>query len=281
MKKVAVCIHGQLRYWDTMSKIFNLWNSVYEDITFEFYLATWKDSKVKNIQKNLKLNSYKEFTHDDMYKKMSPPLKYYFQNIKEARITPSYQHYYSFLLSESVNLLKISQNTNYKAVILIRPDIFIYSDFFKFIYNKLNFNVENETHNKTEFGDNIIYSQTGSNYIQNRLFCNKDTLFVGSVKGAYKFGQIYEDIFEKNVFPPIHLHSLQAEYLNWQRIYNKQQYQLTNELVRDKNNVKPGRPTVEGLLECLQTYPESLFDLKNTHNIKDILLKHSINEKTP
>ena len=42
MKKVAVCIHGQLRYWDTVSRILNLWNNIFDDISFDFYLATWR-----------------------------------------------------------------------------------------------------------------------------------------------------------------------------------------------------------------------------------------------
>jgi hypothetical protein len=279
MKKVAVCIHGQLRYWDTVSRILNLWNNNFDNISFDFYLATWRDSKTEGIEKNLKLKNYKEFNHDDMFSNMSPPLKYYFQNIKLARTTPSYQHLYSFLLSESVKLLKESNQTDYKAVILMRPDIFISSQFFNFLNNKLTFNIKNETSNSVEFGHNMVYSQFGSNYTQNRLFCNKDTLFVGSVDSITKFGNIYKDIFINSKFPPIHLHSLQAEYLNWQRIYNKENPNLENDLIREKNNVKPGRPTEQGLLECLHKYPKSFYDSKNYHNIKNILHKHSIDEK--
>ena len=281
MKKVAVCIHGQLRYWDTVSRILNLWNNIFDDISFDFYLATWRDTKIESIEKNLKLKNYTEFNHDDMFSNMSPPLKYYFQNIKQARPIPSFQHFYSFLLSESVKLLKKSKQTSYKAVILMRPDIFISSQFFEFLNNKLTFNIGSETGNSVEFGDNMVYSQFGSNYSQNRLFCNKDTLFVGSVKSIVKFGNIYKDIFIKSKFPPIHLHSLQAEYLNWQRIYNKDNPELENELIREKNNVKLGRPTEEGLLECLEEYPQSLYDPKNYFNIKKILHKHSIDEKAP
>ena len=49
MKKVAVCIHGELRHWDITSKIFNLWNKTFDDITFEFYLATWHNHNNKDF----------------------------------------------------------------------------------------------------------------------------------------------------------------------------------------------------------------------------------------
>ena len=281
MKKVAVCIHGELRHWDISSKIFNLWNKCFDDITFEFYLATWENSTSKDLQKNITLKEYKEYTHKDMYSKMLSPFSYYFENIKVARGTPSYQHYYSFLLTKSVELLKEADDNDYQAVVLIRPDIFVGYELLEFIDLKFKFNVEGESLNNIEFGDNIVYSQHGTVYKQNRLFCNKDTLFVGSKNGILKFGEIFNDIFIKGKFPPLSLHSLQAEYLNWKRIHNRKNPNISNELIRYKDNVKPGRPTPEGLLECLETFGDDLYNLKNDNNIYNILLKHSTDEKTP
>ena len=275
MKKVAVCIHGELRHWDITSKIFNLWNKTFDDITFEFYLATWHNHNNKDLQKNITLKNYKEYTHEDMYINMSSPLSYYFKNIKIAREVPSYQHYYTFLLSKSVDLLKEADDNDYQAVILIRPDIFAGYDVLRFIDDKFKFREPNENINTVAFGDNIVYSESGSNYTQNRLFCNKDTLFIGSKNGILKFGEIFNDIFIKGKFPPIHLHGLQGEYLNWKRIHNKKHSNLRNELIRYKNNVKPGRPTPEGLQECLETFAEDLYKPENTENIYNIFLKNS------
>lgn len=269
MKKVAVIFHGELRHWEQSSKVFKLWNNLYEDIKFDFYLSTWKDHQTKNIEKTLNFTDISLHSHEEMYKNMAPPLKFYFKNIKQSRGIPCYQHYYSFLLSKAVKLFK--QNSNqYDATLLTRPDVFIFRPLIDFIKNKLNFNVENETNNTVAFGDKIIYSKSGSTYSQNRLFCNNDTLFLGSSRGIIKFGEIYNDIFVKQIFPPIHLHSLQAEYLNWKRIFHKKCGELDHYLIRNIDNAKPGWPTPEGIQEALDTYSVDLLNHINYMNIKNI-----------
>jgi flavoprotein len=42
--KIAVCISGQARYWETTYKLFEHWNKIYDDVEFVFFLSTWKDT---------------------------------------------------------------------------------------------------------------------------------------------------------------------------------------------------------------------------------------------
>lgn len=275
MKKVAVVMHGQLRHWEESSKVLSLWNSIYSDIEFDFFLATWKEEN-KNIDKNLKLKEYCLYTKEDMYSNMQPPLKFYFKNIKQARPIPSYQHYYTFLLSKAVDIFKKhTLKNNYKAVLLVRPDVFTFIPTLNFIKQKLNFTVNGEDNNTVEFGNSIVYSLSGSTYNQNRLFCNRDTLFLGSVESISRFGEIYYDIFCKQIFPPKSLHSLQAEYLNWKRIYHSKSSELVHNLIRTRENSKPGYPTPEGIQECIDTYPTSLYDPNNHRAIIEIFKKYT------
>jgi hypothetical protein len=275
MKKVAVVMHGQLRHWDESSKVLALWNSIFDDIEFDFFLATWKEEN-ENIEKNLKLKDYRLYTKEDMYSIMQPPLRFYFKNIKQARPIPSYQHYYSFLVSKAVDLFKDYTSTNdYKAVLLVRPDVFTYFSTLNFIKKKLNFNADGESNNTVEFGSKIVYSRSGSTYNQNRLFCNSDTMFLGSVDSISSFGEIYYDIFSKQIFPPKSLHSLQAEYLNWKRIYHSKNAELTHNLIRTRENSKPGYPTPEGIQECISTYPTSIYDPDNHKAVIEIFKKYT------
>lgn len=282
MNKVAVVIHGQLRYWEYASKIFSYWPEAFKELNFDYFLATWEDEYSSSIESNIKFEEYALFTHYNMYKDMSPPYRYWFENIDQARGIPSYQHYYTFLLSKAVDLLKkkVQQGTNYDAVMLIRPDIFIFYYVFEFILEKMKLEVPHEPLNTIPFGDKMVYGLSGVTYSQNRLFCGKDTFFLGSVNSISSFGDIFYDIFTKSIFPPINLHSVQAEFLNWKRIYLQRQTAMDHKLIRTKENSKPGWPTPEGLSEVIDTFGPELYLKENNKEVCKIFLRNS-NETFP
>ena len=61
--KIAVCLSGQIRYWDSTYPFFEYWNNLFEDVEFTFFVSTWntKDqwySKDK-FQMNHLHNKYK------------------------------------------------------------------------------------------------------------------------------------------------------------------------------------------------------------------------------
>ena len=53
--KVAVTLNGSGRYIEDSGKIFAEWDNLYNDIDFDYYVATWEDeidySKLKWISK--------------------------------------------------------------------------------------------------------------------------------------------------------------------------------------------------------------------------------------
>ena len=276
MKRVAVCLHGQLRHWEITSKIFSLWNLGDENIHFDFFLSTWDDNSFTELDIHLPLTKYSVHTHEEMYKTMTDPLKKYYRGMYEQNHTlPRYEHYYSFLVSKSVALLKES-NVNYDAAILLRPDVFVYPVFFDFLSDKFNFNVKEEPSNTIAFSDKIVYTKGGSYYSQNNLFCGSDTMFIGSPNAIKTFGKIYHDIFENQFFPNYHLHKLQAEYLNWQRIYNQVNSSINHRLVKENFIAKNGAPTPEGLEELLNKIGSNLYtaDIQGSL-ILDLFKKYS------
>ena len=58
---IAVLLAGQLRHWETTSKIFKLYNEIYPDVQYDFFLSTWDDSYMgtDSIKANFSfLNAY-------------------------------------------------------------------------------------------------------------------------------------------------------------------------------------------------------------------------------
>ena len=41
--KIAVCISGRMSGFDVTSKLFEHWNSIYDNVEFYFFISTWKD----------------------------------------------------------------------------------------------------------------------------------------------------------------------------------------------------------------------------------------------
>ena len=39
--KIAVCLSGQIRYWDSTYPFFEYWNNLFEDVEFTFFVSTW------------------------------------------------------------------------------------------------------------------------------------------------------------------------------------------------------------------------------------------------
>lgn len=276
MKNIAVLFHGQLRFWKQANTVFSYWNSNNKNLNFEFFLSTWNEDK-KSLEEDtvIKLEDYSTFSTDEMYNIMAPPQKNYFENLVNAQGIPCYQHYYAFHVTKVCDLLEKS-NKKYDAVLIMRPDIFVFEELFQFFEDKFNFSLDGEVNNTEEFGANVMYSLSGTDYCQNSLFCSKDTLFVTSVEGIKKYGNMFNDIFVHQFFPPYTLHRLQAEYANWNKIYMKECSLLNHKLIRPLSNIKRGWPSLEGIEELISEYGQKLYSRLNTLEIGNIFAKYPI-----
>jgi hypothetical protein len=118
--KIAVCLSGEVRYWDVANQFFEYWNELHRldrfnafgELSFDFFISTWN----RNIENVVELNSLKSYEFLD-------------EDIEFDFIDANQKYWY---LTYRSNLLKteyeLKNNLNYDLVISTRPDILIYSD---------------------------------------------------------------------------------------------------------------------------------------------------------
>ena len=197
MKNIAVLINGSSKYLDLTYNLFEHWNKLYDDINFDFYLSTWEDS--------IDYSNFKWITKYERLKEDECPY-----NLKEHP-PRRHQPHYSYTLYR-VNQLKNSTGKDYDSIIQTRSD-------YLFSRELLDCLVSLTKGNKVI--PNIIFSGHGSDVHNGNLWTG-DYFFFGHPKAFDKFSEMFVDIFTKGIFTPdkILMHTMQAEYLNYRRIYN-------------------------------------------------------------
>ena len=147
--KIAILLAGQVRDWNACSKIFELYNSIYSDVEFNFFLATW-DDKYDNVEYDM--NSYSFIT------------EYKFHDQKESLYTEQLECY--AYLCKSANILKNKyakkHSIKYDCVIATRPDIFLGLDLLSNIRDLLVRSNNYEKGDKFILNKNVVYTPTGT-----------------------------------------------------------------------------------------------------------------------
>ena len=205
MKKIAVCLSGQIRHWEETYPIFEHWNNLFDDVEFTFFVSTW-DSESWVDSKFGGCIEYEDidFTKYDFIKAHS---KHDSNNAKLANIhkkpcTP----YLSFLLNKVQTLRKnyeIENNFEFDGVIQTRNDIFV-------SIQQLN-NIRKETITKNDiFKDKVIFTTTSLADSDDKLILPNDNFYYGTSKVMDVFAGMY-DYLLNDAFS-LHTHYLQAEF---------------------------------------------------------------------
>ena len=109
--RIAILLGGQLRHWDIVSKMFKLYNNIYTDVQYDFFLSTWDDGF---DEIDYDMNSYTFLT------------KYEFVQPNPKLNDCSVSSYYYLL--KQVNKLKndyvTETNVKYDCIVATRPDIY-------------------------------------------------------------------------------------------------------------------------------------------------------------
>jgi len=109
--RIAILLGGQLRHWDITSKMFELYNSIYPDVQYDFFLSTWDDGFDRI---DYDMSSYPFLT------------KYEFVQYSPKLNKCSVSSYYYLL--KQVNKLKndyvTETNVKYDCIVATRPDIY-------------------------------------------------------------------------------------------------------------------------------------------------------------
>lgn len=195
--KIAVYINGSGRYIEDNGKIFAEWNNLYNDIEFDYYVATWEDevdySKLKWITK------YERLKEEDS--------KYF--DLVNYKDTLGHQPHFTYSLFR-VNYLRNQSNIKYDAVLQLRTDLVLCREILDGIVNQLR---------KGEVKDNLMFN-TGSVEIFKGNFWCQDYFMLGTPKTMDVYSMMWlhyfldkSSYFYKNRANLILNHRYTAEFL--------------------------------------------------------------------
>ncbi len=213
--RIAILLAGQVRDWNVCSKVFELYNSIYSDVEFDFFLATW-DDKYDNVEYDM--NSYSFIT------------KYKLHDQKESLYTEQLLcHAY---LCKSANILKNEyakkHNIKYDCVIATRPDIYLGLDLLNNIRDLLLRSNNYKNGDKFILNKNMVYTGTGTlpyrkldiNGKEVECFYMDDLFVVGGNFSIDKFSSLYDNISEYKINDRVIGHATSATYIVDQKLAN-------------------------------------------------------------
>ena len=255
MIKIAVTISGLVRYWEVTSKLFEYWNSLYDDIEFIFFLSTWKDNNVFHFKDKVKsgllehndfseckfLTAYEQIDYNEI------PIKI----LEEHPNNPT--PFYAYALYKVQKLRRKYQNEyNFTGVIQTRNDIFIakstldsiremcLADKKKMLVPEMFF---------TTTGNSVIMGET-----RNRLNMPNDNFSFSHPLAMDKYAEMYHDSFISGENKETFHHFINAEQLMNKKIYN---YRMDGKnptpLIRVDSLKKDGWPTDDQLKQIIET----------------------------
>jgi len=205
--KIAVLINGSGKHLDITKDLFAHWNKLYDNITFDFYLATWEDE--------IDYSEYKWIKAYERLKESECPYDL------DSHPNGHHQPHYAYSLYKANNLRKKS-GIEYDGVLQTRSDIYIFRELLDLLTSLfavkqgINQDVDN-----SQVTPRIMYSGYGNELLNGR-FWTSDYFFFGHPKAFDKFANMFIDVWIKNVLPENKklMHIMQAEYLHYIGIYN-------------------------------------------------------------
>jgi hypothetical protein len=273
--KIAILLHGMLRSWKECSTCFSYIDTLYEDVEFDFYLATWEDTNRVPINKGqhenfsdnkfLKLKKYKFYTEKEMIDNMAvSPKNHFKKDLDNKRFTAPY----SFLKQKVVELAS-SSKIEYDACILTRTDVFIFRELLDSVrisalydYDRVH-SIPDETKHWLyyQLGDNIVYNSTGTRYENTSLFVPRDLLWFGSQKAIFEHRSFFDDSYKFCKLSPQGIHGYNASWLHFKKLYNCKTSVRDCVIVRATEiEKKEGVPDKLQLMQTIEKYGKNIYD---------------------
>ena len=232
MINIAVMISGHPKGFDLTYQYFKHWNTLYEDVNFDFFVSIWENDYDKSI--------FDWTTKYEFLKESDCPYDL-------SKHTPlNHQPHYCYAL-QKVNELRNSHDKTYDSVIQTRADAIFSRSLLNSLVDKLtnirggviaekdsqgNYtgNSIEDTRPDPQISDKNILSANGSvihnafNEEEGLMIQNlwtQDVWFMGTPKVMDIFCNMFNYIYiEKKYQGKPMLHIFQAEYLNEMGIYN-------------------------------------------------------------
>lgn len=266
--KIAVCISGLVRHWDISTKLFEHWNSLYEDIEFYFFLSTWDEGcnwlgyhahiGGNNIEKKIEKNDYSQYSFLEKYeevdyRRMDAEILLEMDNNPTDNKTgkPNYSlPFYTYSMYRCQRLRrKYEQENNmeFDGVIQTRNDQLVSKVTLDSI-RSLFYDAHILIHPKLFSGGSpiVVY--------RDRLLMWNDSFSFAHRLSMDLYTEMYNDIFVQKTSQNLGMHYQNADQLMKNRIYNNPLY-IHNWFIRDSKTTfeKSGSPTESQLINLIET----------------------------
>ena len=223
--KIAVLLNGSGKHLDITSHLFGYWNELYENVTFDFYLATWVDDV-----------DYSQYSWIKSYVRLKEEsCPYDLSEHPEGM----HQPHYSYTLYKA-NQLRKESGIKYDGVLQTRTDTYIFRELLDLLTSLYTVKQGiNQDVSNSQVSSRIMYSGFGNELLNGR-FWTSDYFFFGHPDAFDKFSNMFIDVWIKNELPDNTklMHIMQAEYLHHVGIYNSSisnypNHALQNVLIRE------------------------------------------------
>ena len=201
--KIAVCISGRMSGFDVTSKLFEHWNSIYDNVEFYFFISTWKDvsseySETRGPVEDWDFSKYKFITK---YEKVDIKDAWTHRPDDEGRSA-----YYSYSLYRAQQLRRECKE-EFDGVIQTRSDMFIDRQTLDSLINLID--------KEGELSKKIFYSPSPLRYEDKRFMLTHDYFGFAHPKVMDIYSLMY---FDAHI---INLVSRVFHYMNGTHLVNR------------------------------------------------------------
>jgi hypothetical protein len=186
--KIAVCISGRMSGFDITSKLFEHWNSIYDNVEFYFFISTWKDvsseySETRGPVEDWDFSKYKFITK---YEKVD--INDAWASEKRFKVSACYS--YSLYRAQQ---LRRECKEEFDGVIQTRSDMFIDKVALDSIIKTID--------EQGELSTKIFYSPDNLNYDGKRFMLKFDYFGFAHPKVMDIYSLMYFDAHITNLIP--------------------------------------------------------------------------------
>lgn len=222
MIRIAVLLSGQIRHWQTASKLFKLWNDMDSEVSYDFFMSTWDDSYRGENAKDADLSMC-------VASEILSPSIIDIQSVDFVK--------YPYLLKRT-NLLKNvyeeEQDFKYNAVLATRPDIIIGPEILKdLVYNIKSDYIGNRTLficNGIQEKKCVVQGTPILKGTQKKImsFVMNDFFVYGHSIAVNTFAEMYDDLYIKKKLQNTGVHTTPAQHVVSRRLNNRGVQGFTN-----------------------------------------------------
>ena len=231
-------LNGHPKHLETTQHLFKHWNTLYDDVHFDFFVSIWDtiDNDYEKFDTALDYNELDWVTKWETLKEEDCP---YDLKSHEAG---THQPHYCYTLKK-VNDLRNSHDEEYDAVLQTRCDFVMLRKTLNGLVYELRGKITEDEPVKPQVTEKNIFTQSGSK-IHSVLNNNndwtyslwtQDYYFFGHPKVMDIFSTLFDDMWMSDVYKgEVLMHCFQAEHLNNNKIYNMMlEYKSSNLLIRE------------------------------------------------